>query len=122
MKKTRTLIIFMMLSILTLVGCSENDKNEMTGIFLKSMNGNHLIIDENGSPIEMGNETGKENIFDDLQSGDKIEITYDAIMERYPGQTHSYSCKLLEKGHIDDISTDTLNTLQEYGWIFDLSD
>ncbi|WP_430846376.1 hypothetical protein [Clostridium nigeriense] len=87
---------------------------------MKSTNGSNIIISEDSSPTLMGNETGNENIFDDLKSGDKIEITYDSIMETYPGKTNIYSCKLIEEGSINDIPKDTLDKLQEMGWEFDL--
>lgn len=93
----------------------------MNGIYLKSISGAHLIIDENSGPIHMNNETGKENIFDALKNGDKIEITYDLINEPYPAVTRIYSCKLLKKGNINDVPKDVLDKLQELGWKFDLS-
>ena len=95
-------------------------KNPMTGIYLKSKSGNNLIIDENNGPIVMGNETGKEDIFDDLKSGDKIEITCGPNRETYPGGTEIYSCKLIERGSLDDIPKDVLDKLQEMKWEFDL--
>ena len=69
----------------------------------------------------MFNKTNKENIFDNLKSGDRIRITYDSIMETYPGKTNIYSCKLIEKGSLDNIPKDTLDKLKEMNWTFDLS-
>ena len=70
----------------------------------------------------MSNKTGSENVFDDLESGDKIEVTYDIIMETYPGRTTIYTCKLIEKGSANDIPKDILDKLEEMGWTFDLSE
>ena len=55
-----------------------------------------------------------------MKIGDKIEITYDSIMETYPGKTQIYSCKLIEKDSVNDIPKDVLDKLQEMGWTFDL--
>jgi len=120
MKKLLVYFSLIIFSIILLGGCSKNSKSSMTGIYLKSINGNNLIINEESGPTLMGNETGNENIFDDLKSGDKIEITYDSIMETYPGKTQIYSCTFIERGSINDIPKDTLDKLQEMGWIFDL--
>lgn len=98
----------------------QSENNPMVGIYLKSKSGNNLIIDENNGPIVMGNETGKEDTFDDLKSGDKIEITCGPIRETYPGGTEIYSCKLIERGSADDIPKDVLDKLQEMNWEFDL--
>lgn len=121
MKKLLVYFSLLTFSIILLVGCSVNSKNSMTGIYLKSMNGSNIIIGEDSGPICMGNETGKENIFDDLKNGDKIVITYDLIMETYPARTQIYSCKLIERGSVNNIPKDTLDKLQEMGWTFDLS-
>lgn len=107
-------------SIILLGRCSKNSKSSMSGIYLKSISGSNLIIGEDNGPILMSNKTGNENIFDDLKSGDKIEITYDSIMETYPGKTNIYSCKLIEKGSVNDIPKDVLDKLQEMEWTFDL--
>lgn len=93
----------------------------MTGIYLKSNNEIHLIISEDNCPTVMGNKTGKENIFDYLKSGDKIKITCGPIAESYPAQTQIYSCKLIERGSVNDIPKDVLEKLQEMNWNFDLS-
>jgi hypothetical protein len=121
MKKLLVYFSLLTFSIILLVGCSVNSKNSMTGIYLKSINGSNIIIGEDSAPTLMGNETGKENIFDDLKSGDKIKITYDLINETYPAQTQIYSCKLIERGSVNDLTKDILDKLQEMGWTFDLS-
>lgn len=94
------------------------NKEIMTGRLLQSSDGKYLIIDENGSPIVMSNQSGQESVFQDLQSGDKIQITYDGILETYPGQMGIYSCELIEKGGIEDISEEVITSLEELGWKF----
>ena len=43
-------------------------------------------------------------------------------MEIYPGRTTIYTCKLIEKGSVNDIPKDILDKLEEMGWTFDLSE
>lgn len=121
MKKLFVYFYLLTFSIILLAGCSVKGTNSMTGIYLKSINGSNIIIGEGSGPICMDNETGNKNIFDDLKSGDKIEITYDLIKETYPAQTQIYSCNLIERCSADDIPKDILDKLQEMGWNFDLS-
>ncbi|MGG7058248.1 hypothetical protein ACQPUY_08015 [Clostridium nigeriense] len=120
MKKLLVYFSLIIFSIILIVGCSENSRNYMTGIYLRSNNGINIIVSDDSGPTVMSNKTGNENIFDDLKSGDKIEITYDSIMETYPGKTQIYSCTFIERGSINDIPKDTLDKLQEMGWTFDL--
>lgn len=122
MKKILVYFSLLTFGMILFVGCSEKSRNSMIGIYLRSTNGSSIIIVENNGPIDMSNKTGSENIFDDLESGDKIEVTYDSIMETYPGRTTIYSCKLIERGNVNDIPKDTLDKLEEMGWSFDLSE
>lgn len=122
MKKLLVYFSLFIFSMILFVGCSEESKNSMIGLYLRSTNGSNIIIAENNGPIVMANETGRENVFDDLENGDKIEVTYDSIMETYPGRTTIYTCKLIEKGSVNDIPKDILDKLEEMGWTFDLSE
>ncbi|MBS5950729.1 MAG: hypothetical protein KIC47_10505 [Clostridium sp.] len=122
MKKLLVYLSLFTFSMILFVGCSEKSENSMVGIYLRSTNGSNIIIAENNGPIDMSNKTGSENVFDDLESGDKIEVTYDIIMETYPGRTTIYTCKLIEKGSANDIPKDILDKLEEMGWTFDLSE
>lgn len=121
MKKLLVYFSLFAFIIILLVSYSINNKNSMTGIYLRSVNGINIIIEDDGGPTSMVNKTGKENIFDNLKNGDKILITYDSISETYPGETQIYNCKLIEQGSVNDIPKDTLDKLQEIGFTFDLS-
>lgn len=121
MKKTLMYFSLLALSLALLVSCSINNKATMTGIYLKSTDEIHLIIDETNQPITMNNATNNKDIFNNLRSGDKIEITYDSIAETYPASTNIYSCKFIESGTVNNISQDLLTRLEEIGWTFDLS-
>lgn len=121
MKKVLINFSILTICLLLMVGCSQNNKSSITGIYLKSTNGINLIITENNEPICMNNKSGNENIFNTLKSGDKIEVTFEYIRETYPAQTDIYSCKLIEKGTINNIPKDVLISLEEMDWNFDLS-
>jgi len=93
------------------VGWSQNSQStlgKMEGTLLKSTNDVNLIISDQGA-IDMNNQTGDENLFNDLKSGDLIQITHDEVAESYPAQTSIYSCELIESGSTEDIPQDTLD-------------
>ena len=56
-----------------------------------------------------------ENLFKGLQTGDKIMFTCDGIMQSYPGQAFTYSCRLLEKGGYGDIPQRIYDSLEKTG-------
>lgn len=119
------LFIVVALGVVILIfrGDLKTNKVSLTGRYLKSTSDTHIIIDESTSPIVMENRSSKENIFEALQTGDKIEIICNAeIRETYPASTEVYSCKLIERGTIDNINNDVLSNLVEMGWNFDLSE
>ncbi|MDQ0208615.1 hypothetical protein [Alkalicoccobacillus murimartini] len=125
MKSVLIYIFLIALSMIILIGCAANNiehvTNSMEGIFLKSNNGQNLIINDLEVVI-MGNDTGEEKVFDDLKSGDKIEITSDAVNESFPSSANVTHCDLIERGSVEDIPQETLDLLKEMGWTFDLSD
>lgn len=91
----------------------------MTGRCLVTTNGIYMIVDNNGSPIVMNNQSDNENIFEGLKSGDKIKITFDGIDQSYPGRTGVYGCKLILEGSLSDFPKATLSELQNMGWQFE---
>ena len=54
--------------------------------------------------------------------GYKQEICNSEIRETYPAGTDIYSCKLIERGTIEDIPKETLKSLEEMEWTFDFSE
>ena len=119
-KSVFTLFLGAICIIVILAGCSKINKVSMTGIYLKASSDAHIIISEDGSPIVMGNSSNKEDIFEGLQTGDKIEITCNSeIKETYPAGTDIYSCKLIERGTMEYIPKMTLKTLKDLGWTFE---
>ena len=75
----------------------------------------YLIVLDN-SPTVMINKTNNKNVFSDLNTGDLIEIKYGAVMETYPAKTGIYSVKLIQKGNIQDVPQDILDSLNELNW------
>jgi len=74
-----------------------------------------LILDE--SPIQMSDRT-KRDLFDGLETGDKIWVLHNGIAESYPAKTIVYAVIRVGKGSIDDIPTDVLKALRELGWLY----
>lgn len=86
------------------------------GICLVADNGSYLMIDENGSPIQMSNSDRTE-IFDGLKTGDEILVLHDGIMESYPARTGVYYLVKTGEGKEKQIPQATVDSLMELGWI-----
>lgn len=94
--------------------------NLQTGRCLVTTNGTYVIVDKNGSPIVMDNQSGNENLFDNLKSGDMIIIARPGRTQitSYPSRTDVIMCMRIAKGSIDDIPEATLSQLRDMGWQF----
>lgn len=90
--------------------------NLSEGICIAAENGSHLVVLD-GSPIVMRARWGDGDIFDDLETGDRIFIVHDGIAESYPGRTGVYGFIKLGEGYEEDIPTDMIEQLKELGWI-----
>lgn len=86
------------------------------GTYIKAASGDNMILMD-GGPCIMSNQTGNENVFSGLQTGDKILIINCAVNTSYPGYTGCYFCLRLGKGDISDIPEKHLEQLKELGWI-----
>lgn len=105
------------------VGCSKQETKGWEGILLKSSDQTSVyIIDQDGGPILISNETEDEHIFADLQSGDTISVVSSEILESYPEQTTIYECELIKRGNVSDIPDATLDDLHEMGYKFDIDE
>ena len=88
------------------------------GVCLFTQNGSCLlIVDE--SPIVLHNCSNREDLFDDLQTGDTVLVLHDGIQETYPAGTGAYRLWKRADGDISAISEDVLTTLGELGWYAD---
>lgn len=86
------------------------------GRCMVTRSGEYLLIDDSG-PITMSDRAEGKDLFEGLQTGDKILIIHDGICESYPAQTGVYNCTLLEKGSLEDIPARILMDLGALGWI-----
>ena len=124
MKKFILLLLAVFL-ILALTACNESSEQQptLTGRFIAGVANTHiLVVDDEHlggvSPISMHNSSGIETLFENLQTGDKIEVSYSGeIALSFPGQMTVYGYKLLERGNIEDIPQEIYNLLAEMGWI-----
>jgi len=103
--------------LLVLTACS-GGKSTLEGWYLRSENGSSFIVTEAQGPISMSDRSRGGTLFDGLDSGDRIEITHDAIAETFPGQAGVYSCKKLEDGSFASIPSETVAILEEMGYTF----
>lgn len=89
---------------------------ETTGIYIRADNNNQIIIVDD-MPISMLDNSSDKHLFDSLETGDKIKISHDEIMETYPAQTYVYKIKLIEKGCLNEVRPETLKQLKKMGWM-----
>lgn len=85
------------------------------GIYLESKSDRPLIVMEN-SPVSMSDQTDG-NLFEGLQTGDRILVLHDGIAETYPGSTGVYAVWKIGSGAQGDIPSDVIRSLIEMGWI-----
>lgn len=74
-----------------------------------------MVLDS--SPIGMSNQSWDKELFEDLDTGDKILVLHDGIAESYPGQTGAYFCIRLEEGSSEDVPTQVIEALIELGYV-----
>ena len=85
------------------------------GLYLEAKNDSSMMIVDN-SPIIMSGRSDR-NIFDGLESGDRILVIHSAIAESYPGQTGAYAVIKLKNGDKSDIPTGVIGSLMRMGWL-----
>lgn len=114
--KKAVLFLCAALCALALTACG--GKSATTGWYLAAENGASLIVTEDGGPITLSDQSKDGGLFDGLHSGDRIEITHDAVNETYPAQAGAYTCKLLEAGALEDVPEEALTALEDLGYDF----
>ena len=85
------------------------------GLYLEAKNDSSMMIVDN-SPIIMSGRSDR-NIFDGLESGDRILVIHSSIAQSYPSQTGAYAVIKLWGGDASDISSDVIENLMSMGWI-----
>lgn len=119
MKKKRLLIGILCVAVVLIARALFMAKNSIgfsIGNCIEADNGRYLIVLDN-SPIAMHQRSGKESMFPDLDTGDKMFIVHDGINETYPGKTGLYYIFKLSDGDIHDVPEEIMSQLQEMGWI-----
>jgi len=76
-----------------------------------------MVLDN--SPIGMSNQSWDKELFEDLDTGDKILVVHDGIAESYPGQTGAYFIFRLEEGSIADVPAQVIESLGALGYVID---
>lgn len=114
--------ILILLTVGTPRGCGNLLSMEITTTrCIRTRNGGLIVLLERGygepTPATVHNQTGRENAFEDLQTGDLVSIRHDAPRETYPLQITGYSCRLIERGSEEDIPADILIALTEFGYL-----
>ena len=122
LKKATVFIVLMICLILS--GCdSGKDKNtndeinKTIGYCLVTTNDNYIIVIPDYGPVVMTDKSENGDLFDGLQTGDKIEVSFAFINESYPGQANTSYCKIISRGSFEDIPQDIYERLEELGWI-----
>lgn len=83
------------------------------GRCLVADNGSVMLIDGD-TPIVM---SGKNAMFQNLSTGDKLLVVHDGINESYPAQTRAYLVLRLASGTEADIPVKVQMQLAELGWV-----
>ncbi|MFK3938075.1 hypothetical protein ACI2JA_11285 [Alkalihalobacillus sp. NPDC078783] len=123
MSKTSVIILCLIL-LMVGGGCSaqpqsDNKIGTIEGRYVKDMSGDHFIMSEEHGSIIMGSQSGNEEVFDELSSGDLIRIKSEVIMESDPAQTSILDLEFVEEGGEEDLPQEELERLTEMGWTFE---
>ena len=87
------------------------------GIFLDAGSSKIILLD--GSPVVMSNLTGNDDAFENFNTGDRLLVLHDGILESYPAQTGVYFIIKLGEDKAEEISETVIQQLAEMGWITD---
>ena len=130
MKKLFVLILALFF-VPSLTSCASNEPQPtLTGYFIATVgNSQILIVDEEHfssgvsgrfSPISMHNNSENEFLFENLQTGDRISVSYNGeIADSFPAQMWVYGYELLEQGSVENVPQEIFELLIEMGWIVD---
>lgn len=99
-----------------------NERFQATGRYLETAEGGAFIVrdDTETSAVEsLLDKSGDGGLFDGLESGDRIQITYtDPTEGPRPHTDWVRKCELLAKGTLDDIPEEALTALEDLGYDF----
>ena len=86
-----------------------------TGRYLAARNDVDMLV-VGSTPIKMSDRGGRD-LFDGLDTGDKILVLHDGIAESYPAQSGAYAVFRLGDGSVRDIPQRVIDELTEMGWM-----
>lgn len=118
MKKTILRIIIALVAVILLAAAILLFFGMRQGIclreaqYIETAHGHMLLID--GSPVSV---SGKDRVFKNLTTGDKVLVAHGLIAETYPGQAKAYLCIKSADGTAEDIPADILQSLRGMGWL-----
>lgn len=123
MKKTLLLLCAALCALALVIYDSQRDERfRATGRYLETVEGGSLIVRDDAESLAIEGLLDKSEaggLFDGLETGDRIRITYtDPTEGPWPGTNWVYKCKLLEKGALSDIPEEALTTMEEAGYDF----
>ena len=109
MKKKVLIVVGCLLLLVAagLVWFSRTGINFSKGTCIAADNGSYLVVLDR-FPIIMRSRWGSGEMFDDLETGDRIFIIHDGIAERYSGRTGVYFCIKLGEDYEEDIPKDMI--------------
>ena len=84
-------------------------------LYMETAHGHMLLIDD--GPVSV---SGKDSLFKNLTTGDRVLVAHGLIAESYPGQAKAYLCIKQADGTEEDIPEEVLDSLRDMGWIISL--
>lgn len=97
---------------------AEQELTETEGRLLLAENGTAMLVTEDGTPIALSVQAEGNDPWAGYHSGDRVRVTHDGVSETYPLQTGVYDWERLEEGTLEDVRSETLETLEGLGWDF----
>ena len=107
-----TIFVFAIICTGVLIGKGYGVSN---GIYLEAKDGSSIIVCQR-TPIIMSNRTNRD-LFDNLETGNKIFIIHDGIAESYPARTGVYAIFKSINGTTGSIPPSVIEELIGLGWI-----
>jgi hypothetical protein len=123
MKKGISIVLCLLL-VVALTSCgihSDTEENmelgAIRGRYCEAANGTSLLLSETQGAICIS-PADSADLLTDLENGDEIEIMTDGVAETYPAQATVYSYTLIEKGTVENLDPEELQSLENLGWEF----
>jgi hypothetical protein len=121
MKKIISIVLCALL-VISLASCADSGKNEeeaerwtITGRYCETTDGKSLLLSDTEGAISIS-PANEDDMFANLENGDEVEISVDSVEETYPGHATVYSYTLIEKGKVEDLDAEEIQSLEELGW------